>query len=259
MIDPEQPNSHSPAGRLVGEVAEIWRFPVKSMQGERLDTATLHWTGLTGDRQFAFVRSADRSRFPWLTGRVLPELLLYRAVYADPADPRDSPAVVTTPEGDPFDIWDASLADGLSRAAGETVHAMRIGRGAFDQHPVSVVTTATLRRVSDRFGMPVDPRRFRINIVVETTPDAPPETGWTGGTLTFGGGSDRPSLRIDEPAERCVMVTIDPDSARRDARVMRVVAQDFANQVGLYCAPARLGTLAVGNPVFLSGSTGRIQ
>jgi hypothetical protein len=218
------------------------------MRGEHLSQAELRWTGIAGDRQFAFVRSANQARFPWLTGRELSELVLYRARYADPAKPRESAIGITAPDGHGFDIWDPALARRLGEAAEEAVHPMQLGRGAFDQHPISVITTATLRRLSERAGREIDPRRFRINIVIAESPDAPPETGWTGRSLRFGG---KAAVRIDEMASRCAMVTIDPDSAVRDPKVMRVVAQDFDNKVGCYCVPTALGEISVGDAVYL--------
>jgi uncharacterized protein YcbX len=154
------------SGTPVGRISEIWRYPVKSMRGERLDRAELRWTGIAGDRQFAFVRGASRARFPWLTGRELSELVRYRAHYADPANPRESAIGITAPDGQAFDFWDPALARQLGEGAGEPVHPMQLGRGAFDQHPISVITTATLRRLPERAGHEIDPRRFRINIVM---------------------------------------------------------------------------------------------
>ncbi len=228
----------------VGTIAEIWRYPVKSMRGESLGQAQLRWTGIAGDRQFAFVRSANQARFPWLTGREYSEIVLYEARYANPSDPRNSGVGITAPDGQDFDIWDSALARRLGEGAAEPVHAMQLGRGAFDQHPVSVITTATLRRLSECAGREIDPRRFRINIVIAEAPGAPPDTAWTGRALTLGQSA---TIRVDELASRCVMVTIDPDTARRDPKVMRVVARDFDNQVGLYCAPIALGEIAVGD------------
>jgi hypothetical protein len=58
------------SSRVVGRVAGLWRFPVKSMAGEQLDEAELGWHGLAGDRRWAFVRGdTPRSGFPWLTIR----------------------------------------------------------------------------------------------------------------------------------------------------------------------------------------------
>jgi uncharacterized protein len=62
----------------IGHVEAIFRYPVKSMSGERLEIANLGcWHGLDGDRRLAFRRVDDRSGFPWLTASKLPDLLLF--------------------------------------------------------------------------------------------------------------------------------------------------------------------------------------
>ena len=72
----------------IGIVASIARYPVKSMQAELLETAALHWPWLHGDRQYAFVKEADTSAFPWLTARDMPELVRFTARYERPGRPR---------------------------------------------------------------------------------------------------------------------------------------------------------------------------
>src|SRR5689334_19072470 len=85
--------------QYVGRVKEIYRFPVKSMRGESLDKAEIGWYGLDGDRRWAFVISGDTSHFPWLTGREVPEMVLYNTRYEDPTQTKTSPVIVTTPDG----------------------------------------------------------------------------------------------------------------------------------------------------------------
>ena len=63
----------------IGRVEAIFRYPVKSMAGERLEVANLGWHGLDGDRRLAFRRIDDRSGMPWLTASKLPDLLLTHA------------------------------------------------------------------------------------------------------------------------------------------------------------------------------------
>ena len=241
----------APFGELVGHIAGITRYPVKSMQGERLDGAELRWTGIAGDRQYGFVRSQNRSRFPWLTGRDLSELVLFAPHYADPDDPRNSALIVTAPDGRCYDIWDEALAARLTEAAGEPIHLLQLGRGAFDQHPVSMISTAMQRRLDETFGSAIDPGRFRINIVIDVAAGAPQEGAWLGKTLSFGENEGSSALRLDEPIGRCAMITIDPRTAIRDPAIMRFVAQSFANEVGLYATPVARGEIAVGAPVFL--------
>jgi len=81
---------------VVGVVRAIYRYPVKSMRGESLDESSVEWPGIPGDRSYAFVQSENHSTFPYLTGRELPELLLYTPVLTDPSRPYYSPVMVTT-------------------------------------------------------------------------------------------------------------------------------------------------------------------
>lgn len=232
----------------VGTLAEIWRFPVKSMRGERLDPANLTLRGIEGDRQYAFVRSADRSRFPWLTAREVSALVLHEARYESGAAPRTAAVAVTDPTGAARGFWDPALCAALADAAGEAVHPMQLNRGTFDSMPVSLITTASLGAIDAAQGRALDRRRFRINLVVESGTS---EGDWLGGCLRFGDGPDAPALRLHEPIQRCVMVTIDPDSAARDPTVMRTVAQRFGNEVGVYGTTGTAGPLAAGMPVYL--------
>ena len=63
----------------IGQVEAIFRYPVKSMAGERLDAANLGWHGLEDDRRLAFRRMDNGSGMPWLTATKLPELVLFTA------------------------------------------------------------------------------------------------------------------------------------------------------------------------------------
>lgn len=232
----------------LGVVTGINRYPVKSMHAEPLDQAELRWTGLTGDRQYAFVRSHNRSRFPWLTGREVSDLVLHRPRFPDPTNIPAQPPVVTTPDGAEFALSDPALAERLSAAAGEPVHMMHLGKGCQDAMPVSVVATETLRQLEAGFGGSLGLARFRINVIVDAAPEHGRETDWCGGTLRF--GADGPSLVMSVGIQRCAMVTIDPATAERDPTVLRMVARDFDNQVGAYGTAVRLGVIRVGDAVW---------
>lgn len=233
----------------LGVVAAINRYPVKSMHAESLDQAELRWTGLAGDRQYAFVRSANRSRFPWLTGREVSDMVLHRPRFPDPTDPAAGAPVVVTPDGAEYALADPALAERLAAAAGEPVHMMHLGKGCQDSMPVSVVATETLRRLEASFGGPLGLPRFRINIVVDSGSAHGRETDWCGGTLRF--GTDGPALVLSVGIQRCSMVTIDPTTAQRDPSVLRMVAREFDNQVGANGTAVRLGVVRVGDAVWL--------
>jgi hypothetical protein len=117
---------------VVGRVAALWRYPVKSMAGENLDEAQVSWHGVAGDRRWAFVRDGQaRSGFPWLTIRELPELAHYRPRFADPGRPDASVTLVRRPSGGELDVADPALAAEL----GPGVRVIKQNRGVFDTMP----------------------------------------------------------------------------------------------------------------------------
>ena len=236
----------------IGRVAAIWRYPVKSMRGEAMATAALGWNGLDGDRQYAFYKAADGSRFPWLTGRDAAALVLHRARYDDPASPRTSPVRVTSPDGADFDLRDPALAARLGAAAAHEVRLLQLGRGAFDSMPVSVVTRATLAALGEGFGRPLEEARFRINIIIDSEAR---EGDWLGRTLAFG-DDDGPRVRVNRGIQRCRMITIDPATAAEEPAILRMVAGRFDNEVGVYCAPDAIGALREGDRVRLLRQAG---
>ena len=234
----------------LGTVVAIRRYPVKSMQAEPLDVAELHWTGLHGDRQYAFCRAADTSDFPWLTGRIIPGLVLHSARYSDALDPMRARVRVAGPDGAEHDVADPALAAKLTEAADTPIRLLRLGRGAFDAMPVSVITTTTGDVVAQAHGAPVGLDRFRANLVIRPDDPAASERDWFGRSVTFGDRPDPPSLRLDWPIPRCTMVAIDPDTGARDASVLRTVVQRFGNEVGAYCAVQAPGIIRVGDQVW---------
>ncbi len=70
---------------IEGKVHSLWRYPVKSMRGEELETAFLGFAGVDGDRVLAFTSSGGPEGFPWLTGRERPSMLLYSPRFRHPA------------------------------------------------------------------------------------------------------------------------------------------------------------------------------
>jgi len=235
-----------------GTVAALNRYPVKSMQAEPLQSAELFWTGLHGDRQYAFVKAENTSAFPWLTGRDLPALVLHRARYADPADPRRARVQVLAPDGAVFDLADPALADRLAQAAGSPVRLLQTARGAYDAMPVSVLATTAADAVGQAHGAPVGLDRFRANVIIRPDDPVGTDADWCGRTLLFGEGVDAPGLRLDWAIPRCAMVAIHAASAAKDPAVLRTVVQRFGNRVGTYCAVHRPGTIRVGDRVRLA-------
>ncbi len=213
------------------------------MASEALAHADLHWTWLHGDRQYAFVRAEDTSHFPWLTARAVPRMVQYHPHYTGPEDPK-SALEITDPDGRVFDIRDPALCARLSDEAGEPIRLLRLGRGAYDAMPVSILTTTMVASVKAAHGAPVTAARFRANILIEPDEPGVTEQDWLGSSLAFGSGAQ---LHVDWAIPRCAMIGIDPVTAVRDAGLVRLVAQRFGNAVGAYCAVQAPGGVRVGD------------
>ena len=231
--------------RVVGRVAGLWRYPVKSMAAEPLDGAEVSWHGLAGDRRWAFIRGGMvRSGFPWLTLREMPEMGLYRPRFAEPGRPDGSQTLVRTPSGAELDVADPALAAELGHGA----RAIKQDRGIFDTLPLSLITTETLASLGARVRFPLDARRFRPNLLVEAPDGGPfPEDAWVGAVLRVGGVR----LRVDKRDQRCVVVNVDPVTSRRDPAVLRAIARQREGCLGVYGSTVQPGRVTLDDEVVL--------
>jgi uncharacterized protein YcbX len=240
----------------IGEVEAIFRYPVKSMRGERLEVANLGWHGLDGDRRLAFRRMDDHSGFPWLIASKLPDLLLFTPHRRDAGDKGDLPTHVRTPDGEEMPVFGEELAAEVGRRCGAAVEMMQMKHGIFDDACISVIASETVREIGRLAGRSADVRRFRPNIVVRLLRSVPfQEDEWLGGVLSFGEGADAPAVTATMRDLRCSMVNLDPDSASPAPEVMKAVVRANQNNAGIYGAVTRIGQLAVGQTVRLHAAT----
>ena len=240
----------------LGIVHQLVRYPVKSMAGVATDSAFLGWHGLDGDRRFAFRRLDDKSGFPWLTASRLPELLLYQPLGLDGKAEDAAPTHVRTPEGLALAIGSAELQNSVAEKFGSPVELMKLKHGIFDEASVSVINLATMAAIGREAGQDLDTRRFRANIVIATASTEPfLEDGWVGGRLAFGDNEDGPIVSVTMPDPRCVMINLDPDTAKQDPRVMKAAVRLNENNAGAYGTVARTGRITVGQPVSLITET----
>jgi hypothetical protein len=189
------------------------------------------------------VQSDHRGDFPWLTIRELPELTRYRPVSA--ADPEKDQPVITTPEGRELEITDPALAAELEEKSRRRVHLHRDHRGTFDAFPVSVISLQTVAALGELLGRELDPRRFRQTIVIDAPDGAFAEEALLGRSIVAGEARLRLSMR--DP--RCMVVNFDPDSAERDPRVLRALAQNRDTCLGVYATVEAPGAVRAGDPV----------
>jgi MOSC domain-containing protein len=210
-------------------LAEIWRFPVKSMAGERLDEAELRRDGIEGDRLVQAWDERDRI----VTARTRPGLLGLRAVLGEDGQPRIDGLPWTDPE----------VARRVEQAAGRGVRLRRFEQeGRFDVLPLLVVTDGSLAA----FGR--DSRRLRPNLVIAGV-DGLAEREWEGRAIRVGGAV----VGLADLRGRCVMTTFDPDTQKQDIGVLRDIASRFDGRLGLNALVLEPARIAEGDPVELLG------
>ena len=252
----------------MGRVIEMWRFPVKSMQGETLGETELTRSGLAGDRRYGLLHAE--------TGKVLSakrhgELLMASARTED-----DGTVVIRLPGGDEHAAADTDIDDVISSWLGLPCHlavpkpdegsefemsfnfeapdtdvfSWPCAPGTFldlaSAHLLttsSLTTAATLHADGDW-----DVRRFRPTALIDTG-DAIGfvEDGWVGTTLQLGGAT----LSVDMPTIRCPMPTrAQPGGLCRDLAIARALRDHHDNNLGVYATVTTSGRVAVGDELF---------
>jgi uncharacterized protein YcbX len=208
-------------------LAEIWRYPVKSMGGERLREARVSAAGIDGDRVVRVENAAGRI----VTARTHARLLGHRAVLGA----RGEPLVDGRPWSDP------AIQAAVEAIAGRGARLVRGDpREHFDILPLLVATDGAI----DAFGY--DGRRLRPNLIIGGVAGLDERT-WEGRALRIGDVV----IALDDLRGRCVMTTYDPDTLAQDPQVLKRIVSRFGGSLALNAAVARGGVLREGDRVEL--------
>jgi uncharacterized protein YcbX len=239
-------------GIELGQISAIFRYPVKSMAGQRLESAKIGWHGVEGDRRLAFRRLADRGAFPWLSASRLPELLLYEPIGRQDTRGEPLPTHIRTPDGREYGLTDEALVKEIAARHRADVELMQFRHGIFDEAAVSAIAMGTIRKIARETGHDADVRRFRPNLVFDTKGAEPFEEDLSvGKILEFGSDGTGPAISVTMRDLRCVMINFDPDTAEANAEVMKTVIRMNENYAGVYGTVVRTGELRVGQVVRL--------
>jgi uncharacterized protein len=207
-------------------VAELWRYPVKSMRGERLEAVHVGVEGFEGDRLLRVEAAGEQ-----VTGRTRPGLLGLNATLGGDGEP--------LVDGRPWHSEDVAAA--VADAAGEGAALVSAnGSRFFDETPLLVATDG----MAEAFG--IDRRRLRPNIVIGGV-EGFAERDWEGRRLRIG----EVVIVLDHLCERCVMTTFDPDSLEQDPDVLRRINAELGGRAALNSFVERPGRIAVGDPAHL--------
>jgi uncharacterized protein YcbX len=232
----------------VGTIRQLARYPVKSMRGEALATTTLGLQGVPEDRRFAFVQAASRSDFPWFTARQLPDLLRYVPAVEETGS-GETAVTVTTPAGQKWPVASEELRRELEEQSGHSLFLLRNGRGSYDTHPISLISRETIARIAEESATEGNWRRFRPNLLVDLRDGgAFEELNWVGRVLRVGEVARVAILKVDM---RCMIITLDPETAKSSPGVLQCVTQLHGQQAGVYGTVITPGEVRVGDPIWL--------
>ncbi len=209
------------------KVAEIWRYPVKSMAGERLNRALIGPLGIEGDR----VVHVEDARGRLITARTHPRLLGHRARLNSSGEPVIGGLLWTKREV-LHDIVDI-VGPGARLVRDDTADR-------FDVLPLLVATDGAIAA----FGH--DGRRLRPNLVIGGVTGLA-ERSWPGQCLRIGAVL----IGIQDLRGRCVMTTFDPDTQEQDRRVLADIVRNFGGTLALNCHVIQGGEIRVGDAVEL--------
>ena len=261
---------------IVGKVESLWRYPVKSMRGEELNEMFAGYAGVYGDRLFAFESSANTKGFPFFTGRDQRQMIRYCVRFRNPekaarpvnlreaeelgsgtnpisADVCELMIDVETPDGKTLAIDDPVLIDHL-RLDIDGKHELRLLRSdkaITDCRPLSIIALQTAKKLGEETGVAIDKRRFRANVYLDLTSSGGfAENEFVGRSLRIG---PKVTVAVLQRDTRCMMITLDPDTAEKTPAILRAVAQAHEGMAGVYGAVLKEGMIRQGDPVELRG------
>ncbi len=257
---------------IVGTVESLWRYPVKSMRGEEMEELFVGYGGVYGDRLFAFESSSNAKGFPFFTGRDQPEMVRCRPRFRDPekaarptnlraaaqlspninpvsANAADLMIDVETPRGKTFAIDDHQLIKHLltNTNSNHELTLIRSDAAMTDCRPISIFSIQTVQKLADEIRAPVDKRRFRANLYLNLDSSGGfGEDEFVGKSLQIGSNVRVQVLQRDG---RCMMIAIDPDTAKITPAILKKVAQAHEGKAGVYGAVLMPGIIRKGDPV----------
>jgi MOSC domain-containing protein len=232
--------------RARGTVAALWRWPVESMAGERVNGLRVDGRGAGGDRCHAVTLDGRP-----LTAGEAPRLLAWAAAYPfnldaglDPANPPF--AVVTAPDGHAYRWGDPRLRAALEADLGRPVELLRDVESG---RSLLVTTDASLRALAGELDGPIDLRRFRANVHLDLDAPAWAEERWEGAELAFAGGV---RLRVLHPCERGAIATRHPDTQAEWPGLLQHLTAAHGGRFGVHARVVTGGRIGVGESLDLT-------
>ena len=238
---------------LIGYIRDIVRYPVKSFRGESVNKTNVMNYGLYGDRSHAYLDESRPGKY--LTITQFPEMVRYKAGFMGEENlNKYPPARITAPDGKQVPWNDEQLIKELEQRASAEITPVQyspihVPEGAIEEENILVVTDASLMKMKELWGKEeLDFQRFRPNLVLSMIKYEPfMEDQWCGKTMKIGDVE----LKVKRHCERCMIITVDPESGDRDPSLHKTVISERNNHFGVYVTVLKTGEIAAGDEVYL--------
>ena len=215
-------------------VREVWRYPVKSMAGERLDECRITDKGLEDDRRWALIDRTPPRDGKWFNIKQHAPLMTYRSRVAA------GRLEVIDPEGNDIGL-DGAFRQVLEESK-RVITLRELPGENFDDSQVLIVNLASVEAFALEAGMPLDHRRFRANLYVDGL-EPEEELRWLGRVIRAGDAE----LEVTSRCERCKVITMDPDTTEARPELLRLLVELHDERMGVYCRVVKPGSVAVGD------------
>ncbi|NRD80226.1 MOSC domain-containing protein [Bacillus sp. BRMEA1] len=239
---------------LIGHIKEIVRHPVKSFSGESVKQTKIMDYGLYGDRSHAFLDETRPGKF--LTITQFAEMVQYKARFAGEDSIHKYPCVeITTPKGKIVGWGDIGLKREIEEQSGRKISFVtyppnHVPLGAIEEEHIQLVTDASIDQLKKLWEKDtIDYRRFRPNLFISLIAKIPfIEEQWFGRRLKIG---ENVVIELKRHCERCMMITVDPENAKKDPSLLKTIVNERNNYFGVYASVIKIGEIFVGDEVVL--------
>ncbi|WP_312094505.1 MOSC domain-containing protein [Niallia sp.] len=234
----------------IGNIQKIMRYPVKSFTGENVLKAQIMSYGIYGDRSHAFVDKTNKDKH--LTITQFPEMVTYKAQFLGEESLDAFPKIkVSASDGAQYNWEDQALRKRLEKETNRTLETItysttHVPFPAIEVDNILIISTKALSELSSSYGEPIDERRFRGNIVYDLQDSGIKEQDLIGKRLKVG---LEVIIEITKYCERCVIITVDPNTGKRQPKLLKQIVKERNNQFGFYARVIQTGTIYVGDQI----------
>lgn len=235
---------------IIGKVTNITRHPVKSFTGENVQKAKVMSYGIYGDRSHTFVQKENQKH---LTITQFPNMVTYNAKFIGEEREDTFPKVeVIAGDKKRFDWNDEELLERIRQESKKDIERLvydpsYVPFPAIEEDHLLMISLQSLKKLESTYERDVDDRRFRGNIIFDLDED------WTesmliGKKLQIG---EEVCIQINKFCERCMIITVDPETGTRDPKFLKHVFQNYENLFGIYASVQITGEIKVGDTIQL--------